>query len=189
MKLRLKKIAPPICLASIVVSLIIFNESSQPPKYEPVDIPDFSLSFPPQESKDSMQWQVKSIYDADTLTVVRGREEKTIRLCGIDAPEISQPLGVEARDYLRKVLDGEIIHFNKLNEDRYGRTVADVILIDRNIGADLVRNGYAWVWDEYARYCPEYDELKQASDEAKSNQVGVFSSDSHLEPWIWRQRN
>ncbi|MFP4133014.1 MAG: thermonuclease family protein [Halothece sp.] len=136
-----------------------------------------------------MQWQVKSIYDADTLTVVRGSEEKTIRLCGIDAPEIGQPLGVEARDYLRKVLDGETIHFNKLNEDRYGRTVADVVLIDRNIGTDLVRNGYAWVWDEYARYCPEYDELKKASDEAKSDQVGVFSSDSHIEPWIWRQRN
>lgn len=189
MKLRLKKIAPPICLASIVVSLIIFNESSQPPNYEPDDIPDFSVLSPPRESQYPMQWEVKSIYDADTLIFVRGREEKTIRLCGIDAPEIGQPLGVEARDYLRNILTRQNVHVEEVNEDRYGRTVADLILVDRNIGADLVRNGYAWVWDEYARYCPSYEELKQASDEAKSNQVGVFSSDSHLEPWIWRQRN
>ncbi|MBW4536539.1 MAG: hypothetical protein KME09_21635 [Pleurocapsa minor HA4230-MV1] len=49
------------------------------------------------------QWQVKpgSIYDGDTLRVVRGQEELKVRLCGIDAPEIKQPLGIESRDYLR----------------------------------------------------------------------------------------
>lgn len=49
------------------------------------------------------QWQVKpgSIHDGDTLRVVRGNEELKIRLCGIDAPEIKQPLGIESRDYLR----------------------------------------------------------------------------------------
>lgn len=49
------------------------------------------------------QWQVKpgSIHDGDTLRVVRGNEELKIRLCGIDAPELKQPLGIESRDYLR----------------------------------------------------------------------------------------
>jgi endonuclease YncB( thermonuclease family) len=49
------------------------------------------------------QWQIKpgSIHDGDTLRVVRGNEELKIRLCGIDAPEIKQPLGIESRDYLR----------------------------------------------------------------------------------------
>lgn len=188
MKLRLKKLAPPICLASIVISLIIFNQSSQPPN-EPDDIPDFSVSSPPRESEYPMQWQVKSIYDADTLTVVRGSEEKTIRLCGIDAPEIGQPLGVEARDSLRNILIGQNVHIEKVNEDQYGRTVAEVIFWDGNIGVDLTRSGYAWVWDRYAPDCPRYEELKKASNEAKSDQVGVFSSDSHIEPWIWRQRN
>ena len=42
-----------------------------------------------------------SIYDGDTLRVVRGNEELKIRFCGIDAPELKQPLGVESRDYLR----------------------------------------------------------------------------------------
>ena len=49
------------------------------------------------------RWQLKpgSIYDGDTLRVVRDGEELKIRLCGIDAPEIKQPLGIESRDYLR----------------------------------------------------------------------------------------
>jgi endonuclease YncB( thermonuclease family) len=47
--------------------------------------------------------QVKpgSVHDGDTLRVVRGNEELKIRLCGIDAPEIKQTLGIESRDYLR----------------------------------------------------------------------------------------
>jgi len=51
------------------------------------------------------QWQVKpgSVHDGDTLRVVRGDEELKVRLCGIDAPEIRQPLGIESRDYLRSL--------------------------------------------------------------------------------------
>ncbi len=41
--------------------------------------------------KQAEKWQVKkgSIYDGDTLRVVRGSEEKKIRFCGIDAPVIT----------------------------------------------------------------------------------------------------
>lgn len=51
----------------------------------------------------AQQWRIKpgSIYDGDTLRVVRGNEELKIRFCGIDAPELKQPLGIESRDYLR----------------------------------------------------------------------------------------
>ena len=91
------------------------------------------------------KWQVKkgSIYDGDTLRVVRGNavrpwrgflaqgtrtktESKKIRFCGIDAPEIKQKLGVEARDYLRSLIakgDGTI-YVLEVEQDRYGRTVA-----------------------------------------------------------------
>ena len=62
------------------------------------------LSFkPPQTSRDATAWRVKpgSIYDGDTLRLIGGDRELKIRLCGIDAPELKQTLGVEARDYLR----------------------------------------------------------------------------------------
>jgi endonuclease YncB( thermonuclease family) len=51
-------------------------------------------------------WQVKegSIYDGDTLRVVRGSEEQKIRFCGIDAPEKDVPMGVESRDHLRSLV-------------------------------------------------------------------------------------
>jgi len=49
-----------------------------------------------------------SVYDGDTLRVRRCDEqceELKIRLCGIDAPEKDQQLGVESRDHLRSLID------------------------------------------------------------------------------------
>ena len=42
-----------------------------------------------------------SVYDGDTLRVTDGAQEIKIRLCGIDAPEKEQPMGVESWDHLR----------------------------------------------------------------------------------------
>jgi hypothetical protein len=58
----------------------------------------FFSTSPPTNSE---PWFIKSVYDGDTLRLVRGNEELKIRLCGIDSPELDQPLGIESRDYLR----------------------------------------------------------------------------------------
>ena len=106
-------------------------------------------------------WQLKSIYDGDTLRVTRENEELKIRLCGIDAPEIKQPLGIEARDYLRSLVkwgDGNILLL-PIEQDRYGRTVAEVYVRDSkntavNLNMQLLRDGYAWHYERYSGNCP-----------------------------------
>ncbi len=57
----------------------------------------------------ALMWKVKSnsISNGDTFTVVRGNEELKVKLCGINAPSKDQPLGTEARDYLRSLLSPE----------------------------------------------------------------------------------
>ena len=78
------------------------------------------------------EWQVKpgSIYDGDGLHVIRENEELKIRFCGIDAPEVKppQPLGIESRDYLRSLIaqGNGTIYVQPIEEDRYGRTVAEL---------------------------------------------------------------
>jgi len=52
----------------------------------------------------SEQWQVLSIHDGDTIKVEKDGITEKVRFCGIDAPEISQPLGKESRDYLRSLV-------------------------------------------------------------------------------------
>ncbi|MEG4490285.1 thermonuclease family protein [Microcoleus sp. D3_18_C4] len=70
-----------------------------------------------------------SVYDGDTFRVKCDNREQKIRLCGIDAPEAKQPLGIESRDYLRSLIakaKSQVIVV-EMDRDRYGRTVAEVL--------------------------------------------------------------
>ena len=108
--------------------------------------------FPAQRQVSFEGWNLKpgSVYDGDTLRVVRGNEELKIRFCGIDAPEKKQPMGIESRDYLRSLVDigkGELL-LVPVEKDRYGRTVAEVYVKDSkstiiNLNVQMVRDGYA----------------------------------------------
>ena len=143
------------------------------------------------------QWRVKpgSIYDGDTLRVVRGDEELKIRFCGIDAPELKQPLGVESRDYLRSLIaksDGTI-HVLPIEEDRYGRTVAELwIPIEPDYEAEIHLNtamleaGMAYHYERYSGNCEKPENLVWAEEIAKDDKLGVWNG-NHQKPWEWRK--
>jgi endonuclease YncB( thermonuclease family) len=86
----------PLLVASALLAAAYTRSQTTAPAFLLPSL--FSSNVP-----DSEIWQIKegSIYDGDTLRVVKGSEELKIRLCGIDAPEKKQELGVASRDYLR----------------------------------------------------------------------------------------
>ena len=145
------------------------------------------------------QWQVKpgSIYDGDTLRVIRGNEELKIRFCGIDAPEIKQPLGIESRDYLRSLIaqSNGTIHVLPIEEDRYGRTVAELwIPIEPDyegqihLNTAMVEAGYAYHYERYSANCESAENLGWAEKIAKNAKLGVWNG-NHQKPWDWRRAN
>lgn len=128
--------------------------------------------------------RVVAVHDGDTITVrIDGRTEK-VRLVGIDSPELQderqayRDVGYAARDYARSRLGGETITMEtdpgQADRDRYGRLLRYVILSDgTNINEDLVRKGYARVYDRFkftlkARF-------KAAEAEAKRERRGVWT--------------
>lgn len=80
-----------------------------------------------------------------------GRFE-VVRLHGIDAPEKGQPFGAGARAFTAGLAFGKTVVVQIHDRDRYGRTVADVVLPDGwRLNQQVVRAGYAW-W--FRRYSP-----------------------------------
>lgn len=150
-----------------------------------------------EQTQELEKWQLKpgSIYDGDTFRVTRENEELKIRLCGIDAPEIKQPLGIEARDYLEKIVkwgNGELLLL-PIEKDRYGRTVAEVYVQDSkntavNLNMQIVRDGYAWHYERYSGNCPTKNELVLAEEVAREEGWGVWNG-NHQPPWEWRKAN
>lgn len=140
-------------------------------------------------------WKVKSgsVYDGDTFRAIKGDREIKIRMCGIDAPEKKQELGIESRDYLRSLLykDGGEVSLIITDTDRYGRTVAEIFVSDGDreifVNGEMVRVGLAYEYKQYSGKCPNKESLDTAQKIAESNKSGVWGNGDSVKPWDYRK--
>jgi len=88
---------------------------------------------------------VTHVTDGDSVWVrTADGAPRQIRINGIDAPEVCQPFGAEARDALsRRLLHRRVVVVTH-GEDDYHRTIARISLGHEDVGAWMVKNGYAW---------------------------------------------
>jgi micrococcal nuclease len=89
---------------------------------------------------------VTRVSDGDTLWVRMedGGARRKLRLVGIDAPELCQPHGVEARTALAALVLGRRIAIESRYDDGYGRALAQVTLDGQDVARWLVTRGHAW---------------------------------------------
>jgi micrococcal nuclease len=96
-------------------------------------------------STDTFTGKVTVITDGDSIKVLNGRTEVTIRLEGIDCPEAKQAFGQQAKKQTSELCFGKTVTVQPKGKDGYGRTLADVILPDgKSLNHELVRSGSAW---------------------------------------------
>jgi micrococcal nuclease len=122
--------------------------------------------------------------DGDTFHVLRGGRDVTIRLIGIDTPEVGwygarpECYGASAGRYVRRLLDGQRVglRFDRDRIDPYGRTLAYAYLEDgRLLNVLLVRRGFAEVtiYEPNDRLEPR---LRAAESAARKAGRGLWSA-------------
>ena len=84
------------------------------------------------------EWLIRPI-DGDTFAY--GSER--IRIQGVNAPELADSGGFEAAQRLASLLHDGAVRIVPKAIDKYGRTVAEVFVDDRNVATTLKREGYA----------------------------------------------
>ncbi len=138
-----------------------------------------------------------SIYDGDTFRVSDGSQELKVRLCGIDAPEQEQPLGMQSRDHLRDLIaqgNGQII-LTRTATDRYDRTIAEVFIpsaeseSEIHLNSQMVADGMAYVYPQYVDSCPNAEPMRIAERSAQSDARGVWENPMNQKPWEYRRRS
>ena len=72
-----------------------------------------------------------SILDCDTIEVLHNQRAERIRLSGIDCPEKGQDFGTQAKHATSELVFGQEVKIETHGKDWYGRTLADVLLLDR----------------------------------------------------------
>ena len=108
-------------ISSFFISLAVFSIF--------LALPLFSFAGP---------FKVVHLYDGDTIEVTENGKELTVRLVGIDAPEIStknhppgQPFCLKAKEYLSALVLNKVVRIRFYGKDESGKS----------LGGDLCRKG------------------------------------------------
>jgi micrococcal nuclease len=133
--------------------------------------------------------QVQRVIDGDTLKVDIAGTGETVRIIGIDTPETVHPnkavecFGMEASNRLKGLLDDKAILLQPNpaeDRDRYGRMLRYVELDGEDIGAGMIRDGYAHSYKQYPH--PRLTIYNGLEQEARAARRGLWAAcDSSLE--------
>ena len=147
-----------------------------------------ALSFYPSISlAESFYGKVVSVLDGDTIEVLHNQHPERIRLNGIDCPEKSQAYGQKAKQAISALVFGKEVTLQTFGKDKYGRTIADVLLPDGTIvNHSLVKDGWCW-W--YQKYAPRNTTLESLEGEAREAKRGLWADPYPVPPWEWRKRS
>jgi endonuclease YncB( thermonuclease family) len=131
--------------------------------------------------------EVVAVTDGDTLRVLRDGREQRIRLYGVDAPERAQPYSQRAKQLASSLVFGKVVRVQALETDKYGRTVARILLPDgSDLGHELVRAGLAWWYEQYAR---DDRTLASLERDARRARRGLWADASPQPPWEFRRQH
>jgi endonuclease YncB( thermonuclease family) len=127
---------------------------------------------------------VMQVLDGDTVIVQLESGPIRVRLGSIDAPEQTQPWGIEAKDALARKLGHQRVMLDVATQDQYERVVAVMTLGTENVNQWMVEEGHAWAYRNYLRdqrYCA-------LEGDARAERRGLWGMPAPAQnaPWEWR---
>lgn len=117
--------------------------------------------------------KVTRIIDGDTFETEKGEK---VRLIGINAPEISDFFGQEARRYLSNLIQDKTVSLQSDiivgDRDRYQRLLRYVILDGVDINKKMISDGYAFAYLKY--HFTKSGDYEQAQMRARNTNKGIW---------------
>ena len=126
------------------------------------------------------------VLDGDTVDIAdESQNLHRIRITGLDAPELGQPYGNQAKTELKEIILGKEVTVIPMGIDKYKRELA-CLRIETTIGQIdvaecMINKGAAFDWGGKYYKAQEY---------AKLNRLGLWQDVKFQErPWFYRRRN
>ena len=128
---------------------------------------------------------VNHVTDGDTLWVRPASGPPVqVRIQGLDAPELCQPFGPQARDALAARVLRRTVRVAIRARDGYQRSVGRIDLEGQDVGAWLVARGFAWS----ARYRGRSGPYAREEAQARQARLGLWAAGA-VEPRAFRRRH
>lgn len=137
-----------------------------------------------------MLYKIVRIIDGDTLVAAKNGVEETVRLIGVDTPEIfvngqqvNDPQAITALEYAKAALTGRYaeLELDIEQRDQYGRLLAYIWLDGIMLNKVLLENGIAKVstYPPNVKYLDEFTALESIAREKK---LGIWGIPQPSEP-------
>lgn len=183
MKVLVARLTAPAALGMLALVLVMLAAAAacRAPETSPLS----GAQAAPVQSDTRIVGRVVGVTDGDTITVLfDGSRQEQVRLAQIDAPESGQPWGARAKQALSDRVFGQDVGIERTDTDRYGRTVAQVHIGERDINREMVAIGAAWA---FRRYLTD-DSLIEIEARARREGLGLWSMPASeiIAPWEWR---
>ena len=144
------------------------------------------LAAGPPKVTETFDAKVIGVSDGDTIKVLRGKEQITIRLEGIDAPELRQSFGTRSKQALSTMAFGATVKIRKTGEDRFGRALGFVEANGVDVNSKMVEDGWAWHFKKYS----DDQKLADLEKRARESKKGLWADPTPpLSPWEFRARS
>lgn len=164
--------------------------------------PVFALATAPAASAAALKGFVTGVTDGDTITVRDSRKQQhTVRLAGVDAPERGQPYGEQALQRTRALLLNRPVNVFWFKQEAGGRKVGVVYVsmparenceapCQLNVGLTLIEEGLAWQnrLDAGKAVAIPHDEYKRQELAARTARIGLWADEAPVAPWTWRKQ-
>ena len=137
-----------------------------------------TASFPHQYNKHK-RYKITRVIDGDTILLNTG---ETVRLIGIDAPELHHPelpvqrFAKEAKEFLALIAEGFECRLEfepQIKRDSYGRLLAYVFVDGRCLNEEMIRYGYAYVYTRFPY--KRINDFLRLEKQARKAQRGLWS--------------
>lgn len=139
---------------------------------------------------------VTFVEDGDTASLKR-QDGSSIncRIDKIDAPEVGhpkvgkkeQPFGEESKQTLRSMIENKevTLRITRPQADKYGRNLCQIEVEGKDVSAEMVRKGAAWLYREYGND----PTLMKEEAMARRNRTGLWGAPIPEYPPAFRRRN
>lgn len=133
----------------------------------------------------SLFGKVIEVNSGDVITVFNLNRPLRVRLLGVDAPEIDQAFGDVARKHLADLIydKGVLVEYSGIDGDHSvnGRVSLEGI----DIGAQMIRDGAAWVdpSSQHRLSATDQEVYQQSENAARSERRGLWQQENPVAPW------